>query len=225
MRKLGILFTILIYCLYFQIPVNAVESETALTCVEVGFVVENNTRFGIRNRCEQRIYINIYQNDVLVNQEFLDENQWFPVAYEARADLFASKAEFDSGTVTRNITASQDIYCQAVPQGQVVEQCATYVATSHELESQLETDTLQESTTNQLETNQVSSSETSDVSMQMSIVSQRLTQFLESPMLVASTIFIGVGVTLVSIVLLIAKSRKPKSIYIQSGRRRKYRKK
>lgn len=195
-------------------PVIVQATETApLECVEIGWVVENNTKFGLRNQCDQRIYLKIFENDVVVSQDFLDKNQWFPARMNAKLELFANAETYQNGPAERSVELNQDVYCQTRPETLAVAACADYVAPSVEVSEPIEPTPTPEVVPS------VSGSES------VPEVSTSTPFVLDDSLVVAGAIFVGVIVGATLILFIGKKIFQPKSIYIKSNQRRKYRRK
>lgn len=196
-------------------------AQAPLSCVEVGWVVDNGAKFGVRNRCEQRIYLKILDQQIQVNSEYLDRGQWFPIQQGRNVELFANEANYQAGTVDRQVELTRDLYCQTLPAGKTVSECEGYVAPTVAPEPEVQPETPQ-SETPQVEApeEQATTELQPEMSTQQSI-GQIIEQLSDQPYVVAGMIFLAVLIVGGVGMMLIQKlgNRKPKSIYVRSNRR------
>ncbi|MGL6248933.1 MAG: hypothetical protein ACRC3A_07530, partial [Culicoidibacterales bacterium] len=128
MKLIGLVSVFICFFAPILAQATTTPNPEPLSCVEVGWVVDNNAKFGIRNRCNQRIYVKIFDGTTQVNSEFLDAGQWFPIVQGHKIELFENEASYQAGTVARMIELSLDTYCQTLPEGKTVGECDNYVA-------------------------------------------------------------------------------------------------
>lgn len=197
--------------------------QAPLSCVEVGWVVDNGAKFGVRNRCEQRIYLKILDQQTQVNSEYLDRGQWFPIQQGRNVELFANEANYQVGTVDRQVELTRDLYCQTLPAGKTVSECEGYVAPTVTAPAQPETpepETPQAQTPTPSQTPEPPVEVTPTTSIPQKI-SQVIEQLSAQPYVVAGLIFLAVLIVGGVGMILIQKlgNRKPKSIYVRSNRR------
>lgn len=209
MKQFLVALCFLLSGVFFPVKATATTAESQLTCVDVGWVVENQSKFGIRNQCNQRIYLNVYVEEALVNQEFLDKGQWFPVPYAARVELFSDEASLSAGKSARTVTMDQQRYCEALPEGKVEDVCANYVVPTPEV-------SVPEPTPEVTPLPEVTPSEVSAEAIAVESTSGQT-------YLIAMAIFGGVIIAGGGGSFAYTQRKKRKSIYIRSGRRRKYR--
>lgn len=195
------------------------DTQTALSCVEVGWVVEDGAKFGIRNRCDQRIYVKIFDQQTQVNSEFLDRSQWFPIQQGRKIELFANESNYQAGSVDRTVELTQDIYCQTLPEGKQVSECEGYVAPPVVAPVEPTPETPPVVSPQPEEPVETPTPESTQPSGNLSQLS---TNLLAQPYAVAGLIFIAVIIVGGLLVMLVPKigNRKPKSIYVRSNRRR-----
>ncbi|MGL4973103.1 MAG: hypothetical protein ACRC6H_08155 [Culicoidibacterales bacterium] len=211
-----------VFCLFAPIFVQATTTPSSepLSCVEVGWVVENNTKFGIRNQCDQRIYVKIFDGTTQINSEFLDKGQWFPIAQGYKIELFDGEASYQAGTVTRAVELTLDTYCQTLPEDKTVSECENYVAP---VEPEA-TPTPEVEVTPSIEPEVTPAPESEDTPSVESEVDATQIPLWEQPYVVAAGIFVSVLVVGGLSFGLVQRLRKPKGIYLRERKHRKFRK-